>query len=235
MCRWCSQITSDYTECSFNPSRLVSAPPPPPQLLPLFSYSSLITVLVNPVHGIQGCFNTTSFDKNYWHFNFAINLFSLSFFSVASYPYIFCNTPCRKNAPLFSNDHQSRNPFLPLSSSLQFLLLFNKYANYLYRRNWNRPINPVRPCPWFYWGERQIARITTPVLWLLPLNSQHLNFQFPITSIFKFFLEVVVIQGKIAGTGPDTGYQPMSKAVHRSPNKLWRYNYIFNLCQRPTL
>jgi hypothetical protein len=62
---------------------------------------SLITVLVNPAHGIQGCFNTTSFDKNYWHFNFSINPSLLSFFSAASYPHIFRNTPCRKNAPPF--------------------------------------------------------------------------------------------------------------------------------------
>ncbi len=109
MCRWCSQIASDYTECSFNPR--ASYLPPPPQLLPLFSYLSIITVLVNPAHGIQGCFNTTSFDKNYWHFNFAINPFLLFFFSAASYPCIFCNTPCQKNAPLFSANHQSENPF----------------------------------------------------------------------------------------------------------------------------
>jgi hypothetical protein len=63
--------------------------PPPPQLLPLFSYLSLITALVNPAHGIQGCFNATSFDKNYWHFGFVINPFSLFFFSAASYPCIF--------------------------------------------------------------------------------------------------------------------------------------------------
>jgi hypothetical protein len=72
---------------------------------------SLITVLVNPAHGIQGCFNTTSFDKNYWHFDFAINPFLLFFFSAASYPYIFRITPCRINAPLFSANHQPENPF----------------------------------------------------------------------------------------------------------------------------
>ncbi len=36
MCRWSSQITSDYTDYPLNPSRLVS-PPPPLRLLPLFS------------------------------------------------------------------------------------------------------------------------------------------------------------------------------------------------------
>ncbi len=32
------------------------------------------------------------------------------------------------------------------------------------------------------------------------------------------------------GGGGVAGSQPMSTAVHRSPNKLWRYNSIFNLC-----
>ncbi len=32
------------------------------------------------------------------------------------------------------------------------------------------------------------------------------------------------------GRGGVAGSQPMSKAVHRSLNKLWRSNAIFNLC-----
>jgi hypothetical protein len=32
------------------------------------------------------------------------------------------------------------------------------------------------------------------------------------------------------GEGGDAGSQPMSTAVHRSLNKLWRSNSIFNLC-----
>jgi hypothetical protein len=112
-------------------SYLPLPPPAPPPVLILVPYHRPS----RQAHGIQGCFNTTSFDKNYWYFNFAINLFCFPFFSAASYPYIFRNTPCRKSTPLFSADHQSRNPFLPLSSLLQFLLLFNEYANYLYRRN----------------------------------------------------------------------------------------------------
>ncbi len=160
--------------------------PLPPQLLPLFSYLSLITVLVNPAYGIQECFNTTSFDKNYWHCNFAINLFCSSFSPLLHTRTFFAIPFAEKMHPFFL---PVINPKILLSRFLlcyNFLLLFNEHANYLYRRNWNRPINPVRPCPWFYWGERQIARLATPVLWLPPLNSQHLNFQFPITLIFKF-------------------------------------------------
>jgi hypothetical protein len=35
-----------------------------------------------------------------------------------------------------------------------------------------------------------------------------------------------------AGGGGLRGFKPMSTAVHRSPNKLWRYNSISNLWQR---
>jgi hypothetical protein len=70
-------------------------------LLPLFSYSSLITVLVNPAHGIQGCFNTTSFDKNYWHFNFAINLFCSSFSPLLHTRTFFAISLAEKMHPFF--------------------------------------------------------------------------------------------------------------------------------------
>ncbi len=32
------------------------------------------------------------------------------------------------------------------------------------------------------------------------------------------------------GRGGDAVSRPMSTAVHTSPNKLWRSNFIFNLC-----
>jgi hypothetical protein len=34
---------------------------------------------LSPSTWYTGCFNTTSFDKNYWHFNFAVNPFCSSF------------------------------------------------------------------------------------------------------------------------------------------------------------
>ena len=134
MCRWCSQITSGYTECSFNPSRLVSAPPLPPPAPPP------VLILVpyhrpsRQAHGIQGCFNTTSFDKNYWHFNFAINLFCSSFSPLLHTRTFFAIPLAEKMHPFFLPDINPKS-FLPLLSLLQFLLLFNEYANYLYRRN----------------------------------------------------------------------------------------------------
>ncbi len=86
--------------------------PLPPFCSSLFSHSlTLITVLVTPAHGIQGCFNTTFFDKSYWHFNFTIKPFRSSFFFTASFPYIFRNSPCRKNAPPFFCQSSIHNLF----------------------------------------------------------------------------------------------------------------------------
>ncbi len=39
----------------------------------------------------------------------------------------------------------------------------------------------------------------------------------------------IVYEPKCGGKGGVAGPQPMSTAVHRSPNKLWRSNSIFNL------
>jgi len=62
---------------------------------------SLITVLANPAHGIQGCFNTTSFDKNYCHFNFAINLFRSSFSPLLHTRTFFAIPLAEKMSPFF--------------------------------------------------------------------------------------------------------------------------------------
>ncbi len=39
----------------------------------------------------------------------------------------------------------------------------------------------------------------------------------------------LVYEPKCGGKGEVARSQPMSTAVHRSPNKLWRSNFIFNL------
>ena len=95
--------------------------------LPLFSYLSLITVLVNPAHGIQGCFNTTSFDKNYWHLNFVINLFCSSFPPLLHTHTFFAIPLAEKMHPFFPLIINPKILF-PLSSLSQFLLLLNEYA-----------------------------------------------------------------------------------------------------------
>ncbi len=40
----------------------------------------------------------------------------------------------------------------------------------------------------------------------------------------------LVFEPKCGGRGGVAGPQPMNTAVHRSPNKLWRSNSVFNLC-----
>ncbi len=118
------------------------------------------------------------------------------------YQCIRINDVNRKKLPLIkiigiSNLHLILFALLfPLSSLSQLLLFLNKYANYSYRRNWNLPVNPVRPFPWFYGGERQIVRLATPVLWLsLWLhNIWFSNFQ--LLQFSKFLLEVIAIERK---------------------------------------
>ncbi len=118
-------------------------PLPPSSSSPCSHSSSLILTLVAKHMVYRGVSTQLPLIKINWHFDFTINPFRPSFFFIASFPHIFRNSPCRKNAPLFSVSPQSRNPFLPLFPLLRFLLLFDEYANYLYRRNWNHPINPV--------------------------------------------------------------------------------------------
>ncbi len=77
---------------------------------------------------------------------------------------------------------------------------------------------PFLAVPLVLLGEREILRSTTPVLWLLPLNSLTFKFNF---HLFKFshLLEVVVIRRKkFAGTDPDNWsflvWCPYSSFVH---------------------
>ncbi len=66
------------------------------------------------------------------------------------------------------------------------------------------PCKPYSAVSLVLLGEREKLRLTTTVLWLLPLNSQIFKFNFP---LFKFshLLEVVVIRRrKIAGIDPDS-------------------------------
>jgi hypothetical protein len=56
-------------------------------------------------------------------FNFTIHPFCSPSFFTASFPYIFHNSPCRKNAPLFSASHQSKI-FSPAFSSVMIFHSF---------------------------------------------------------------------------------------------------------------
>ncbi len=65
------------------------------------------------------------------------------------------------------------------------------------------PCKPYSAVPLVLLGEKEILRLTTPLLWLLPLNSQTFKFNFHLFK-FSYLLEVIVIRRrKIAGTDPD--------------------------------
>ncbi len=134
MCRWSSQITSDCTGCSFNPSRPLS-PPPPPSAPPLSHTPVLITILLVTRHMvIQGCFKTTSFDKIIG-INFAIKPFYFSFPSLLLSRTFFATSFAEKNAHSFLLDNFPRNLFSRSFLCYNFSFFLLSHANYLYRRN----------------------------------------------------------------------------------------------------
>ncbi len=153
MCRWSSQITSDYADCPLNPSRLVSTPPP--LLSSPFSHSlSLITVLVAHPMVCRGVSTQLSLIKIIGILILQLTLFILLFSSLLLSRTFFAIPLAEKNAPSFFCQSSIQNPLSRFFLCYNFSLLFNEYANYLYQINWNHPINPVRLYPWFYWGER---------------------------------------------------------------------------------
>ncbi len=54
----------------------------------------------------------------------------------------------------------------------------------------------------------KVVRLTTPVLWLLPLNSQTFEFSFQLFLIFTFVRSRFDLEEKIARTDPDSGQVP---------------------------
>ena len=110
MCRWGSQIASDYTECPFNPSRLVSAPPPPPSSAPCSHSCPLSPSLLIQHMVYRGVSTQLPLIKIIGILIFNKSFFPL-LFSAASYPCIFRNTPCRKNAPPFFRQSSIRKSF----------------------------------------------------------------------------------------------------------------------------
>jgi hypothetical protein len=125
MCRWSSQITSDCADCLLNPSRPLYLPLPPFSSSP-FSYPyPYRRPVCYPAHGHTGVFQNNFL----WHKLLALILQSTlfaSFLSIASFPYIFRNTPCRKNAQSFSARQWSKKSFLPLLPLLQFFTFLNE-------------------------------------------------------------------------------------------------------------
>ncbi len=107
----------------------------------------------------------------------------LFFFSAASYPYIFRNSPCRKNAPLFSANHQSENPFSP------FLLCYNFYSFLM-----NMPITYIEEIEtslltllgrvMVLWRGKADSALSNPCFMTSP--SDFTTFEFPISNYFNF-------------------------------------------------
>jgi hypothetical protein len=92
-----------------------------------------------------------------------------------------------------------------LSYSLQFLPFLNKCANYSYRRIFETSLLTLFGVSLVLWRRKADNAHSNPLFYgPSPLNSQHLHFQFPITSLLKILLEVVVIGRKNAGKDPDT-------------------------------
>jgi hypothetical protein len=112
---------------------------------------------------MQGCFNTTSFDKNYWHFTFAINLFCSSL-SPLLHTRTFSAIPfAEKMHPFFL---LIINPEILFS---RFLLCYNFCSSLLMPITYIEEIETALLTLFgrilgFIEGKRQIARITTPVL-----------------------------------------------------------------------
>ncbi len=147
MCRWSSQITSDYADCPLNPSRLVS-PPPPLQLLPFLILCPYHRPVCYPAHGHTGVFQNNFL----WHKLLALILWLTLFaflFSHCFFP-VHRNIPCRKNAHSFYTRQRSKTLFLLLFPLLQFFNFLNETCQLLISKELNHPENPTRLYPWFY-------------------------------------------------------------------------------------
>ncbi len=106
--------------------------PLPPFCSSPFSHSlSLITVLVAPAHGIHGCFNTTSFDKNYCILILRLTLFVLLFSSLLL-SRTFSQFPLPKIPPPFFCQSSIHNLFS------RFFLCYNFYFSLM-----NMPITCI--------------------------------------------------------------------------------------------
>jgi hypothetical protein len=157
-------------------------PLPPPQLHPLFSESSLIAVLVNPAHGTQGCFKTTSFDKNYCHLNFQLT-FSNLLFPYCSIPVHFCNTICRKNAPPFSANQQSKNPFPA------FFFVMNFYSSlinmpFIHIKEFETSLLTLFGVSLVLWRRKADNALSNPCF--MALSPNFTTSVFPISNYFTF-------------------------------------------------
>jgi hypothetical protein len=144
---------------------------------------SLITVPVNPAHGTQGYFNTTSFDKKFLALQFAINPLYSSF-SLLLHTRTFFATPlAEKMHLLLSACHQSENPFPA------FFFVANFYSSLI-----NMPIIHIEEfetslltlfgVSLVLWRRKADSALSNPCFMTLPPNFT--TSEFPISNYFTF-------------------------------------------------
>ncbi len=119
MCRWSSQITSDYADCPLNPSHLVS-PPPPLQLHPFLMLCPYHRPACYTAHGHTGVFQNNFL----WHKLLALILRLTLFaflFSHCFFPVHFLQHPLPKKCTLFFYQPTIQEIFFP---ALSFVTIF---------------------------------------------------------------------------------------------------------------
>jgi hypothetical protein len=151
---------------------------PLPQLCP-----PVLIVPVNPAHGTQGCPETTSSDKNYWHLNFQLTLFNLPFSLLLHIRTFFATPLAEKMHLLFSANHQSENPFPA------FFFVINFYSSLI-----NMPIIHIEEfetslltlfgVSLVLWRRKADNALSNPCFMTLPPNFT--TSEFPIFNYFTF-------------------------------------------------
>jgi hypothetical protein len=138
--------------------------PSPLSAPPLSHTLVLITILFVTRHMvIQGCFKTTSFDKNYSRTFFAISF-------AEKMHALFCRTII----PEISF------PALPL---LPFFFFLNEPCQLFALKELNNPVNPIMSYPWFYEWKGRHRRLTIAVY---DSPSGSTNFQIQIIKYLAF-------------------------------------------------
>ncbi len=135
MCRWSSQITSDRAGSSFNPSRLLS-PPPPLQLLPfLIPLSLSLSRYLPGTWSYRGVSKQLPLTQKLLALIFAINPFCFSFPVLFSSSTFFATSLAEKMHTLFCLTIIPGTFFPTLFFVTIFHFFFISHANYSYQRN----------------------------------------------------------------------------------------------------
>ena len=120
----------------------------------------------------------------------------LFFFSAASYLYIFRNSPCRKNAPSFSANHQTKI-FSPAFSSVTIFSLLLMNMPIIYIEGIKTTLLTLYGCILGFIGGKVDSAPNNTRFMTSP--SEFTNFQILNFQLFQFshLLEVIVLPGQI--------------------------------------